>query len=709
MKKVKGKRAKPNIKLVSSQSAEPAMGVLYEVTNKLHILIATVLAVATLIIFWQVGSHDFINYDDNVYVYENLNVSNGLTIQGILWAFKSTDAEFWHPLTWLSHMTDVELFGMNAHGHHFTSLFIHSASTVILFLLLHQATNAIWESFIVAALFAFHPLHVQSVAWIAERKDVLSTFFGFISLYFYVKYVELKSIKLYLLALLSFIFGLMSKSMLVTLPVIMLLLDIWPLSRIGQSTEKKYQVQFLGKCESITQLIKEKIPFLICSILFSAVTIYAQHADTGNKNLYAISLSLRFENAFLSYLIYIFKTFWPQNLSIFYPYPTFIPAWQWLGSIFIVLIVSTVVVWSRRRFPFLLVGWFWFILTLLPVIGFIQVGDHALADRYTYLPLIGLFIMIAWGLSALTKKYPHRRWITYLATGFLLISTSFLTTTELTYWKNESSLFNHALQTTENNSMAHGHVGSDYGRKGDMAAAIVEFKKAIAIDPNNFTIHNDLGFALSQNGDLPGAINAFNIALKLNPNYAESHNQLGVVLEKLGRNDAAIMEYKTALAINPNNLKAHKNLGVALARSGNTNAAIQTYRDVLTQDSKSFEMHNSLGVAFEKNGDIDGAINEYKIAISLNPNFSKSHNNLGMIYGKMGHLNEALAEFKAGIAANHTDAELHNNCGIAYLMNGDFNKAIIEFNEAIKIKPDFTLAKDNLKATFARKQSDSSK
>ena len=357
--------------------------------------VCAVLFIITLVVFWQTGEHQFINFDDPLYVTNNPHVKGGITGKNIVWAFTTTAASNWHPLTWLSHMVDVEVFGLNPRGHHLTNVFIHILSTLLLFLLLDQITGAPWRSLFVAALFALHPLHVESVAWVAERKDVLSSFFWLLTLIFYAIYVKHQQVKFYLLALSSFVAGLMAKPMLVTLPVVMLLLDYWPFNRF------KHEAAHGGTTAGSTllSLVREKLPFLLFSVFSSLVTMYAQHKGEALKSLDVAPFGLRVGNAVIAYVKYLGKTIWPQDLAILYPFPSSLPLWQILRFISALVLISVVTVRYRRRYPYLLVGWFWFLVTLVPVIGLIQVGGQSIADRYTYIPLTGLFIMGSWRIA----------------------------------------------------------------------------------------------------------------------------------------------------------------------------------------------------------------------------------------------------------------------------------------------------------------------
>ncbi len=535
--------------------------------KRLLILFCIALSAITVFVYWQVGDHEFINYDDNDYVYNNLHVVEGITGPNIIWAFISVDAANWHPITWLSHMADVQFYGMNPRGHHLTNVAIHTASTVLLFVLLFRLTSSLWKSAFVAALFALHPLHVQSVAWVAERKDVLSAFFWFLTMLLYASYVAKQKPVFYFLSLISFTLGLMAKPMLITLPVVMLLVDYWPFNRGHLKEQNPGQLQLQYSVTPLMALLKEKIPFFACSLLSAAVTIYAHHKGEAIVNLDSVPLGLRIENSIIAYVTYLTKTIWPHDLAILYPYPSSFPLWQVICSFLILFFVSASTIWAGRRHPYLVVGWFWFLVTLVPVIGLVQVGAQSMADRYTYIPLIGIFIVSAWGVSALTKKLLYRQSILALLAGTVMVASVAVTWRQLGYWRDSISIFRHALQVTSDNSLAHNNVGAVLYGKGDLDAAIKEYREALAISPNFLESRVNLGLALYRKGDLDAAIKEYQEALKINPNDFETHYDLGIALGKKGDLDAAIKEYQEALKINPNFVLAQRRLRASLPKA----------------------------------------------------------------------------------------------------------------------------------------------
>ena len=526
-------------------------------------LICTALIIVILAVYLQVGNHQFFSFDDYAYVTRNPHVSSGLTGDNILWAFTSVEATNWHPVTWLSHMADVQCFGLNPRGHHLTSVLIHALASVLLLLALFRLSGALWQSSFVAFLFALHPLHVESVAWVAERKDVLSAFFWFLTLFAYALYLEKPKASRYLFALLCFVVGLMCKPMLVTLPLVLLLVDFWPLERYRSQDREPWLRLFRTQ---LPPLLREKIPFFACSLLSAAITVYAQRSGGAVVGLDAMPLRLRVDNALTAYVRYLGKTFWPSDLAVFYPFPASIALWQVIGSLLILLLVSAAVLRSARRRPYLAVGWFWFLVTLIPVIGLLQVGAQSMADRYMYIPAVGLFLMVAWGVPELAQGLRHRaRWLA-LGAAALLTASAGLSWQQLGYWRDSVSLYRHTLQVTEDNFMVHYSLGLALAEAGDIDAGIREYREVLRISPNYRDAHTKLGFALASKGDLVAATGEFRQALLLTPEDADAHANLGIALTQTGELDGAIREFQEALRLSPGDADAQSNLKFALNR-----------------------------------------------------------------------------------------------------------------------------------------------
>jgi protein O-mannosyl-transferase len=538
------------------------------------VIISLGLTILILAVYLQVGTHQFLNYDDNVYVTGNPHVAKGLAAGNLSWALTSFEASNWHPVTWLSHMADVQLFGMSSRAHHLSNVALHLISSLLLFLLLKRSTGGLWQSAFVAALFALHPMHVESVAWVAERKDVLSAFFGMVTLILYCRFAARPKTSLYLGALCFFALGLMSKPMLVTLPLVMLLLDYWPLQRFAAAAGGG---DLASPGPGALSLLREKIPFFACSLLLAAVTIYAQHRGGATQTLDKMPLAARLENALTSYASYLGKTLWPHDLAVFYPFPSFIPLWKVAGALVLLTAITAAVLIYGRKQRYLVTGWGWFLITLLPVIGIIQVGVQAMADRYSYLPSIGLFVIAAWGLTDVTRRFPRREALLALLGGATVLACAFLTWQQVAYWQDSVSLYRHALQVNNRVSFIHNNLALALMKQGNLSGALQEYREALLVDPDNVSAHNNFGLALVKIGDLDGALQQHQEAVRIKPRSAESHSYLGVVLARRGNLQAAIGEFRVALEINPELAVARNNLGIALASKGELDAALEEF------------------------------------------------------------------------------------------------------------------------------------
>ena len=633
--------------------------------NSPFLLIALLLALLTLAVFWRLNYADFVNFDDPVYVTENAHVQAGLTASGVGWAFTNASAEFWHPLTWLSLMLDYELYGLQPGGYHRTNLLLHILSALLLFWLLHRMTGTLWRSALVAALFALHPLHVESVAWIAERKDTLSTLFWMLTLAAYVRYTAKPSACRYLLALLCFACGLMSKPMLVTLPFVMLLLDYWPLQRLygppapvvrpaitpgggdPKPREPKAGDRKRGPAASKTAplskpspqvstlavrslekgwpgLLAEKLPFFLLALVFSGIALYTQYQVPFK----IFPLSARIANAVISYAVYIEKTFWPRNLAVFYPFPVHFPLWELAAAVLLLLIVSLAAIAAARRLPYLLVGWCWYLVTLLPVIGIIQVGKHARADRYTYLPLIGLFIMAAWGIPELLKKWRYQGPALLLSAALILAGLSIGTWRQVACWQDSITLFRHALSVTTDNDVAHNNLGTALRKNGDIEGAASQYREVLRINPDDGEAHNNLGNVLYLRGEVREAESHLREALRIRPQSAEVHYNLGNVLLSQGRTDEGLSQLRAALVENPDYGEAYFNLANVLASQGKFSEAITNFGEVLRLNPNDEKAHNNMGRALLIEGRIDEAIAHFQAALSIQPDLQFAQDNL---------------------------------------------------------------------------------
>ncbi len=538
------------------------------------LMVYIVIILVTLSVYLPVNDFDFVNYDDDMYVLHNPRVLKGLTFKNILWSPTAIEAFNWHPLTWISHMTDIQVFGLNAGGHHLTSAGFHIMNTILLLVWLNTMTGDFWKSSFVAALFALHPLHVESVAWIAERKDVLSTFFSFLTLLSYTHYCKKKNRQQYLLSLFFFICALMAKPMVVTLPFVFLLLDYWPLKRFPEVFSKKVQVydkRVLG------HLLIEKIPFFIFSFLSCWITIVAQNSTV--LSIETFPLIPRIANSLISYTEYLAKTVWPFPLAVLYPHPRMFFLWKFIASLFVVLSISYLAIRKIRHRPWLAVGWFWYIGTLVPVIGLVQVGVQGYADRYTYIPLIGLFIMIAWQVPEMTQSWRHKTLALSVSAAGILSALCILTSFQIRHWKNSITLFEHTLKSTSENFVVHNNLGISLADKGNFDEAIVHYHEAIRINPSFCDPHYNLGFISYKQKNIQEAIFHFQDGIACNPNLAHAYYFLAIFYFEVKQIDNSIIYYKKALNIRPDYAKAMTNLGIMLELIGKYDESLAFFKE----------------------------------------------------------------------------------------------------------------------------------
>ncbi|MGD0207731.1 MAG: tetratricopeptide repeat protein [Verrucomicrobiota bacterium] len=572
--------------------------------NQLTALICLALALVTTALYWPISHHDFVNFDDDDYITNNSHVQAGLTWGGVIWAFQTGAAANWHPLTWLSHMLDCQLYGLYPGGHHSTNLLFHVVNTLLLFLWLRQLTGALWRSAFVAALFAWHPLHVESVAWAAERKDVLSAFFWMLALMAYTRYVTSDKWRVtradpasspvtrhpslhYFLALFFFACGLMSKPMVVTLPFVLLLLDFWPLNRFSSfqfqisSSEEPSTLNHQPSTESAFRLIYEKLPFFALTLAAGVVTYSVQ---TSGRTLWSPAerpFSSRVANALWAYERYISKTFWPADLSIFYPYPHHWPAGLVIGAASLLAIWSGLLIWRARQNPCLFVGWFWFLGTLIPTIGLVQVGSQSMADRYMYIPSVGLFILVAWGFNDFLNWRPHWRRITTFAGGVALAGCLVGTEIQLSYWQNSIKLFRHAIEVTTDNFVAYTCLGETLSDLGLKKEAMEFCGEAVEISPNSPVAQYNFGMALLQNNRLDEALAHLDAAARLAPHNSEVQYNFGLFLLLHNKSDEAASHFAAALVERPDFAEAHRRLAQALSQQHKSKEAIFHYHEAL--------------------------------------------------------------------------------------------------------------------------------
>jgi Tfp pilus assembly protein PilF len=607
------------------------------------------LVLAIFAVYGQVSHFAFVNFDDPEYVSGNNHVRAGLTWEGLAWALTSTQAANWFPLTWLSHMASYQMFGLNAGGHHLINVLFHALASVLLLAALQRMTGAFWRSAAVAFVFALHPLHVESVAWVAERKDVLCAFFWFLTLWLYARYARQPSMVRYALVILAFCGGLMSKSMIVTLPFVLLLLDVWPLRRAMRLA-----------------LLREKLPLFVLAAGVSALTYISQQQGNAVRSLGSLPLDARIANAISTYLVYIARMLWPAKLAVYYPYPHNLPAWRVVAAGIVLAAITALVVRWARPYPYLAVGWFWYIGTLVPVIGLVQVGGQPSADRYTYLPTVGLTIMLIWGAANfLERRSRVQRGLAAAACIACLV----LTWRQAGYWANSGTLFQHAVDVTTGNYIADNNLAQYY-------------------------------LTQMRNDDARGPVME---ALRLNPNYPEAHVNLATILRRTGQMDESEREYRVAIGLQPLNVDAHSGYGALLLSEGRAQDALHEFEQVVQLRPEYAEGHYDLGRVLAAMGQGDQAMAQFSEAIRLQPEHTEAHHSLGVALVARGRMSEAISEFRAEARLKPQDAGVRNTLGMLLASMGRIDEAIAQYTEALRIKPGFDAARRGLEAAKSRR------
>ena len=616
--------------------------------------------------FAQVYSFDFVNYDDPDYVTANPHVRN----PDPAWALASTEHANWFPLTRLSHILDVELFGMQSGAHHLTNAAIHAVTSLLLLALLLRITGERWPSAFVAFIFAVHPLHVESVAWVAERKDVLCGLFFVLALWAYVLYVERSTPLRYFLILIAFACGIMAKPMIVTLPFVALLLDVWPLRRFSRKA------------------VMEKLPLFALSAAAATFAYIVQQHGGSVSSLDESPLGLRLENAAVSYAVYIVQFFWPAHLAVFYPFPAQIPAWQWIAA---TLALAGVTVAALRRAE-TTVGWLWYLGTLVPVIGFVKIGLQSRADRYTYLPLIGLSIAIAWSASALVSRH---KWV---AVPIALWACALLPVTYLqaSTWRNSIALFEHAIAVTDRNYIAQNNLGAALRQANRLPESLPHFEEALALRPNYPEAQNNLGEARLVNGRRDLALPHILEALRLDPHLTEAHVNLATIRNQQGRPDLAEPEYRAALQLDPSIAEAHDGLAAVLLETDRPAEALPHALEAVALNPNDADSHYNLGRLYALTGRSAEAVAQFRETARLQPDNAEAHYNLGVAAAQADQLADAVFEFSAAIRAKPAYVGAHFNLGSAYARLNQFDKAIPEFTEALRLDPALPGAREAL-------------
>jgi len=697
--------------------------------------------------FWKVAQNGFINYDDPDYVTKNPHVLTGLTGANVIWAFSTTGSFYWQPLTWLSHMLDVQLFGLNPRWHHLVSLLLHTANTVVLFLLLQRVTGAMWRSLFVAAFFAVHPLHVESVAWVAERKDVLSTLLFLLTIWAYTRYAEereggaghpeawpapsgakvaeetapspfdrtpapphqtgpagasRRAQSCYVAALTLYALGLMCKPMLVTVPFALLLLDYWPLRRFNRSEARKTTI--------LAQLVWEKAPFLGLAAIACLVTLLAtakSHAMVGG-----LPFDLRVSNAIAAYLQYLGKMIWPAHLAAFYPHPDTRyfaphnellypaseqwPAWQIVAAALLLSSLSALVFLRRRSEPWLFTGWYWYLVTLVPVIGLVQAGMQGMADRFTYIPLVGIFLALAWSATELSRG---RRFVRSCFVGgsiVLLAGAVLVTREQVSYWHDDRTLFSHALAVTSRNPVAEWMIGSQYAAQGELGLAQSHFRLALAADPYQVEARSALGSLFELEGRTELATNEYRMSLRMKPGDEFARVHLAGLLRKLGRPQEALAEYEEAARWNPDSVEANYQAGALLLDAGDLVRAASYLETTLRLKPDHADALLCLSDLRSQQGRSVEALAALREVVRLYPTNFELRVNLGSMLWKAGLRQEALTEYREALRLSPSHPMIHYDLGTALFAQGQLVEADKELSEAVRLKPDYLEAATDL-------------
>jgi protein O-mannosyl-transferase len=723
--------------------------------KRFNIGLCLILIVCTIAVYGRMVGFDFIDYDDPTYVSNNQTVSQGLTWEGIKWAFTTSYAANWSPLTWLSFMSDREIFGSGAAGFHLTNVLLHIANTLLLFWVLKRYSNALYASFFVAAIFGLHPLHVESVAWVTERKDVLSTLFWMLTMLAYLRYLECRTVLRYMIMLVVFSLGLMAKPMLVTLPFVLLILDYWPLRRLSASSFRlgltKLTTSHSGQANSVESpagssentpgvglhwLIIEKIPLLILSVISSWVTFVAQKTGGSVVGLSIFPLDYRIGNALVSYCEYILKMFYPIGLAAFYPHSAAgLEDWKIAASIACLLTITVVVILLRNH-RYLLAGGLWYLGTLVPVVGIVQVGRQAMADRYTYIPLIGLFVMLVWFAADIIGKWRYRAVVVGI-TGTILISTLMvLTFKQVGYWRDTMTLFTHTVGITEDNYLAHSILATHYAHNGDFDKArselgmamglkvneidvlyniatclavlgrtdeaIVYYNKILAITPGDSDTYIALASMETDKRNFERAIDLYRKGLKYHPERGDLHGQLGSLFYQMGQVDQAIPELETAVKLKEDS-KLYGNLGVAVSSKGQVQRAIECYEKAIQLDSFNAEAHYNFGNLYLAQDKPTQAADEYIKAIKIRPNYSKAYGNLGLALSFMGKYEDAVEKFHNAINLDPNNVEARFNLAASLADKGLIDEPVEQLRKILELLPDNNTVKDNLSALLLQK------
>jgi len=680
-----------------------------ETSNKsLLLIIHLALALVIIAVFFQLLHCDFITFDDAHYVSENPYVRTGLTRDNIIWAFTPGKFGYWHPVTWLSHMLDSQIYGMNPGMHHLTNLLIHLANTLLLFLILSRLTGALWRSAFVAALFALHPLNVDSVAWIAERKNLLSTLFWLLTMWAYMRYARHKAVVPYLLALVLFALGLLAKPMLVTLPFVLLLLDYWPLDRLHLARQSEDNDQQVGQPEThispvstLLQLLWEKIPFFVLSAASIGLSYWSSERLATTISTELVPIRLRIANALVSYIAYISKAIWPHKLAVFYPYPQAVPLAHSITALIVLVSVTVLFVWVFRKKRYLTVGWLWYFGTLVPVIGLVQVGLWpAFADRWAYVPLIGIFVIVAWAVPDVLAGWRVRKVALAASAAIVLLVLAVCTHFQLRYWRSSTALFQHAIDVTDDSYQAHFSMIKPLLKEGKFAQAIEYGQKSLELNPNYASAHNSLGAVLLESGRLDEAFIHLQKALQLKPHFPAAHVNLGALFVKQDKLDQAVEHFSEALRLQPDLLSAHVNIASVFTRQDKLDQAVKHYSEALQINPELPYIHNNLGLVLARQQKLIQATHHYTRALRIKPDFADAHNNLAYVLVQQQIFDQAAHHYSQALKITPDSAAAHNDLGVVLVRQGKLDQAVMHFNQALRLNPDANDVRKNLNAVL---------
>lgn len=650
-------------------------------------MISAGLVLLVLAAFEPLRHNAFVAFDDNDYITSNLHVKSGLTWESVKWAFTSRRAANWHPLTWLSHMVDIELFGLNPLGHHLHNLLLHTASTVLLFWLLSKMTGAIWPSAFVAMAFGIHPLRVESVAWASERKDVLSMLFFLLTIAVYLYYIKRPGVLRYSLVMVCFALGLMAKPMLVTLPIVLVLLDIWPLERTQTISRQAIR-------KSILYLITEKIPMLLLVIASCAVT-YTVQKTGGSVN--AISLQTRILNALSSYIAYLGKIFWPRNLAVLYPYPgPNYPLWPSLAALILLIVLSGIAFYCYSRKSWFFTGWFWYVITLVPVIGLIQVGNQSIADRYTYLPSVGILILLAWSAAQLSSAWRHQKMIMGILVAIAAAGMLAGTRNQLRYWKDSFSLFEHTLAITQYNPVIHNNLGWALMNQGNETKAFEHIQKALQFSPGFCDANINMATLLLKRKEYDKAMDYLHKVLKAKPNNFQANYIMALSFIDLKRYDQAAQYLLAALKNTRDNPDAYYYMGIILDTQNKKTEAINAYQQAIQLNPNHYLAINDLGVLKYQHNSLDEAVDYFRRSISIEPNYVQAYSNLALVLQNQNRFQEAVSLNLKALELEPNNPDTWYNLGVCQQAVDNIPGALISYRQVLQFDPNSVTALNNL-------------